>query len=387
MVGMGSDGSVLDEIVLSDAEFIDAWAAHERDAARLALAAQRLQACGDWADDGSVSMTAWLRHHCRMSNRDAAALVHRGRFLDKFSAIARAACDRVLSAGQINALRTVTKPAVEAVMATQQGEIVAIIAPLSVADAEQAAALWRQRADAIVDLPEPVEPERELRTARTADGLVGRFVLDENGAVQFEQAIRTASTWDGKGDTRDNPRRSADALVEVCAFFNANHTRAGTPRRRPHVELIVDADTLGATPLAWTTDHAYIGVATTEMLLCDCVIHRVLRAGDTILNYGRATYTVPKDLFRTVAARDGGCRFPGCDRTVSWCDAHHIHYWRHHGPTDLENLVLLCNRHHHHTHRHKLHLKLLPNNDLDITFPNGTTRTSQPRHPPGKREP
>ena len=387
MVGMGSDGSVLDEIVLSDAEFIDAWAAHERDAARLALAAQRLQACGDWADDGSVSMTAWLRHHCRMSNRDAAALVHRGRFLDKFPAIARAACDRVLSAGQINALRTVTKPAVEAVMATQQGEIVAIIAPLSVADAEQAAALWRQRADAIVDLPEPVEPERELRTARTADGLVGRFVLDENGAVQFEQAIRTASTWDGKGDTRENSRRSADALVEVCAFFNANHTRPGTPRRRPHVELIVEADTLGSTPLAWTTDHAYIGVATTDMLLCDCVIHRVLRAGDTILNYGRATYTVPKDLFRAVAVRDRGCRFPGCDRKVSWCDAHHIHYWRHQGDTDFENLVLLCNRHHHHVHRHKLHLKLLPNADLDVTFGDGTVRTSQPRHQPGKRGP
>ena len=384
---MGSDGSMLDDIVLTGAEFIDAWADHERDAARLALAARRLEACGDWADDGSVSMTAWLRHHCRMSHRDAAALVHRGRFLDKFPAIAQAACDRVLSAGQVNAFRTVTKPAVEAVMATQQDEIVAIIAPLTVADSEQAAALWRQRAEAIVDLPEPIEPERELRSGRTADGLVGRFVLDENGAVQFEQAIRTASTWDGKGDTRDNPRRSADALVEVCAFFNANHTRAGTPRRRPHVELIVDADTLGATPLAWTTDHAYIGVATTDMLLCDCVIHRVLRAGDTILNYGRATYTVPKDLFRAVAARDGGCRFPGCDRTVSWCDAHHIHYWRHHGPTDLENLVLLCNRHHHHTHSHKLHLKLLPNNDLDITFPNGTTRTSQPRHPPGKREP
>ncbi len=387
MVGLGSEGSVLDEIVLSSGEFIDAWAAHERDGARLALAAQRLRACGDWAADGSVSMTAWLRHHCRMSNRDAAALVHRGRFLDKFPAIAQAACDRVLSAGQINALRNVTKPAVEAVMATQQGEIVAIIAPLSVADAEQAAALWRQRADAIVDLPEPVEPERQLRTARTADGLVGRFVLDENGAVQFEQAIRSASTWDGKGDTRENSRRSADALVEVCAFFNANHTRPGTPRRRPHVELIVEADTLGSTPLAWTTDHAYIGVATTDMLLCDCVIHRVLRAGDTILNYGRAVYTVPKDLFRAVAVRDRGCRFPGCDRKVSWCDAHHIHYWRHQGDTDFENLVLLCNRHHHHVHRHKLHLKLLPNADLDVTFGDGTVRTSQPRHQPGKRGP
>jgi hypothetical protein len=384
---MGSDGSVLDEIVLTGAEFVNAWAAHERDAARLALAARRLEVCGDWAQDGSVSMTAWLRHHCRMSNRDAAVLVHRGRFLDKFAAVAEAACDGVLSAGHVNALRAVTKPAVESVMVVQQGEIVAIIAPLAVADAEQAAGLWRQRAEAIVDLPAPVDPEHELRMARTPDGLVGRFVLDENGAVQFEQAIRTASTWDGKSDTRDNSRRSADALVEVCAFFNANHTRTGTPRRRPHVELNVDADTLSSMPLAWTTDHAWVGVATTDMLLCDCVIHRVMRAGDTILNYGRAVYTVPRDLFRAVAARDGGCRFPGCDRKVSWCDAHHIHWWRHDGLTELENLVLLCNRHHHLVHRHNLQLKLLPNAHLDITMPDGTTRTSQPRGQPGKRGP
>lgn len=381
-------GSVLDEeIILSPGEFIDAWAAHERDAARLALAARRLEMSGRWADDGSVSMTAWLRHHCRMSNRDAAALVHRGRFLDTFPAIAEAACDRVLSAGQINALRAATTPAVAAVMAAQQGEIVAIIAPLSVADSEQAARVWRQRAEAIVELPEPREADRQLRSARTVDGLVGRFVLDDAGAVQFEQAIRAASTWDGTSDSRDNGRRSADALVDVCAFFNANHTNPGTPRQRPHIELIVEADTLGSTPIASTTDHTVVGAATTEMLLCDCVIHRVLRAGNTILSYGRATRTVPTDLFRAVATRDGGCRYPGCDRPIAWCDAHHIHHWQHHGPTELDNLVLLCNRHHHHVHRCGLDLKLLPNANLDITLPDGTTQTSQPHHQPHKRAP
>jgi hypothetical protein len=44
------------------------------------------------------------------------------------------------------------------------------------------------------------------------------------------------------------------------------------------------------------------------------------------------------------AARDRGCRFPGCDRTH--VDAHHIHHWARGGGTDLRNLVQLC-RHHH----------------------------------------
>jgi predicted secreted protein len=362
-------------------EFVNAWATHERESARLAVAARRLEVGGEWAVDGSVSMTAWLRHHCRMSNRDAAALVRRGRFLDTFPAIAQAACGGVVSAGQVSALQAACPPPVEAVMAVQQAEVVAIVASLSVADTEHAGRVWRQRAEALIEGPEPVEPDRQMRMARTADGVVGRFVLDDAGAVQFEQAIRIASSWDGADDTRSNQRRSADALVDVCAFFNANHARPGTPRQRPHVELIVDADSLTeSTLLAWTTDHTHLDTATSEMLLCDCVIHRVSRAGKAILEYGRATRTVPIDLFRAVAVRDGGCRFPGCDRKIAWCDAHHIHYWRHHGPTDLDNLVLLCNRHHHLVHRHHWHLKLLPDTNLEITFADGTTRTSQPRN-------
>ena len=288
---MGTGGAALDEIILSPAEFIDAWAAHEREAARLALAARRLEACGEWACDGSVSMAAWLRHHCQMSNRDAMALVHRGRFLDKFPTLAAAGCEGVLSAGQISALKASCPAAVEPIMHTQQAEVVAIVARLSVADTEQAASVWRQRAEALVELAEPVEPVRELRTARTSDGLVGRFVLDDAGAIQFQQAIRIASTWDGKNDGRDGVRRSADALVEVCAFFNANHDRSGTPRQRAHVELIVDGDTLtGSVPVAWTSDHTHLRTSTTETLLCDCVIHRVIRAENTILSYGRATH-------------------------------------------------------------------------------------------------
>ena len=174
---MGTGGGALDDIVLSAGEFIDAWAAHERDAARLALAARRLEVCGDWAADGSVSMAAWLRHHCRMSNRDATSLVHRGRFLDKFPALAGAACERVLSAGQISALNNACPTPVESVMTLQQTELVGILAPLSVADTETAAQVWRQRAEALIDLPEPVEPDRQLSMATTTDGLVGNFVL------------------------------------------------------------------------------------------------------------------------------------------------------------------------------------------------------------------
>src|SRR5690606_31584106 len=36
----------------------------------------------------------------------------------------------------------------------------------------------------------------------------------------------------------------------------------------------------------------------------------------------------------------------GCRRPTTWCDAHHlISWWEHQGPTDFDNLILLCRYH------------------------------------------
>jgi hypothetical protein len=57
------------------------------------------------------------------------------------------------------------------------------------------------------------------------------------------------------------------------------------------------------------------------------------------------TRAVPPALRRVVEARDGGCRFPGCERR-RFLDAHHLVHCAHGGETGKDNLILLC-RHHH----------------------------------------
>ncbi|HEX9977062.1 MAG TPA: HNH endonuclease signature motif containing protein [Acidimicrobiia bacterium] len=49
---------------------------------------------------------------------------------------------------------------------------------------------------------------------------------------------------------------------------------------------------------------------------------------------------------KALEARDQGCTHPGCGRPHRWCDAHHITHWAHGGGTNLNNLQLLCRRHH-----------------------------------------
>jgi hypothetical protein len=44
--------------------------------------------------------------------------------------------------------------------------------------------------------------------------------------------------------------------------------------------------------------------------------------------------------------RDKGCTFPGCTMPPEWTEKHHIVAWKDGGPTDLDNLCLLCRWHH-----------------------------------------
>jgi hypothetical protein len=68
------------------------------------------------------------------------------------------------------------------------------------------------------------------------------------------------------------------------------------------------------------------------------------------LEVGRTSRVVSPAQRTALAIRDGGCGFPGCDRPLAWCEAHHLRHWLHGGPTDLANLALVCRAHHRAVH-------------------------------------
>jgi hypothetical protein len=63
-----------------------------------------------------------------------------------------------------------------------------------------------------------------------------------------------------------------------------------------------------------------------------------------VLDVGRRTRTIPSAIRRALTARDTRCQYPGC--TARRCDAHHLVHWADGGATALDNLVLICRRHH-----------------------------------------
>jgi Domain of unknown function (DUF222)/HNH endonuclease len=124
-------------------------------------------------------------------------------------------------------------------------------------------------------------------------------------------------------------------------------------RAQAQVTVVVDWHTLQRS-VPGRTDGQFTGPihpSDVQRLLCDSTITRVVTGPSGMpLDVGRAARTVPPPMRRALAARDAGCRFPGCDRPPGWCEAHHVVPFSEGGDTSPGNLVLLCDRHHHVVH-------------------------------------
>jgi HNH endonuclease/Domain of unknown function (DUF222) len=90
-------------------------------------------------------------------------------------------------------------------------------------------------------------------------------------------------------------------------------------------------------------------IAVTDLLRLASEAHitsMVLDAAGAVLSYGQRRRLASCAQRHALAARDGGCSFPGCTRPPAWCEAHHVIPWQQGGPTDIANLCLLCSYHH-----------------------------------------
>jgi hypothetical protein len=373
------------ELAVDGAVLTEAFTLADRLNAKLLAAVGEHDAAELWRNDGATSMTAWLRHHTRRSGRDAARCAKTARRLRQLPDTADAYRDGMLSRGHIHAIVANLNDRTVDLFAHHETDLVPELSRLSVGDTAVAMQDWARRAAAVVgDNPDKVLPERSLHLSRILDGrreLSGSF--DPEGGAVIATALRLATTRDADGEPRRSPtQRRGDALVDVCRWFlDHQQTRRGG-RHRPHLNVIATLDDLQRQGHGRLVDGSVLDAATLQRLVCDAGIHRVVTNGrSTILDYGTTTRSVPAPLFNALVIRDRHCRYPGCDRAPVWTEAHHVRWVTRGGTTALDNLVLVCSRHHHLLHTPSWHAKLLPDATLQVTDPRGHVHTSDPPDP------
>jgi hypothetical protein len=97
-------------------------------------------------------------------------------------------------------------------------------------------------------------------------------------------------------------------------------------------------------------DGPHVSAETSRRIGCDCSVLGIREdENGEPLSSGRKSRSIPPAMRRALRIRDHGCRFPGCTND-KFVDGHHIQHWADGGETSLDNLVLLCRRHHHLVH-------------------------------------
>ncbi len=206
--------------------------------------------------------------------------------------------------------------------------------------------------------PEPdprPQPSRGLSKTVEADYTTWRIRLPNLEAAMFEAALashRDALVADWKRHHDDD---GADTGVEgVAPFPDAVDGFLGLVQagwdaeatRRPHgahTTVVVHLDveqrvgSLHLGPLLTDAERQY--------LTCEATCEVWFERHGQPLGSGRATRTISRRLRRALEHRDRCCVVPGCGATRG-LHAHHIRHWEDGGPTELDNLVLVCPFHH-----------------------------------------
>ncbi|SDP06893.1 HNH endonuclease signature motif containing protein [Lentzea jiangxiensis] len=195
--------------------------------------------------------------------------------------------------------------------------------------------------------PEPVRPRNVVRRQWKS----GRYHLfadvDAETGAKLDALIDPLAKPE-PSDLRHAPEREGDAFCEVVGLAlraSRHHIRGG---ERVQLTVTLDYEKLRTGVGAARLDNGErIPMDQVRKIACDCaVIPMVLGTRSQVHDVGRRTRTINAGLRRVLVARDRGCTFPGCTRPPSHCEAHHVRHWANGGETNLDNLTLLCRRHH-----------------------------------------
>jgi hypothetical protein len=334
---------------------------------------------------GLANTAQWLNWQCGIGPEAAREKVRVARSLERLPEIADAFAKGEISYSKARAMTRVATTANESVL-------VHVARHGTAAHVEKLVKKfrWTQRRDAA----KQAQQQHEQRSVSYFFDIDDEFILTarlprEIGAV-VRKALETAveALREGPGDvSAETPvqisanARRADAMRYLAELFLAHHgeaTGAGSSADRVQVVVHIDQAILAEQRAATNEPHRCeledgpaLALDTARRLACDASIVGIVEGEDgEPLDIGRKARSIPAAIARALRARDGGCRFPGCDRT-RFCDGHHVKHWADGGETKLDNLITLCSFHHGLVHEGGYGLNRTDDGLLIFTRPDG----------------
>jgi hypothetical protein len=187
----------------------------------------------------------------------------------------------------------------------------------------------------------------------------------------IDAAVAAVRAADQSDDDRTWDQLQTDVVVElICGARN------DTPAPVPEVKVLVDYDTLVARlhdgSVCETSEGAPLPAETLRRPCCDAeVFPIVLGSAGEVLDVGCSCRVANRAQRRALRAMHRTCAHPHCDVPFNACRIHHVVYWFHGGPSDLANLVSLCERHHHLVHEGGWTLTLASDRRTTWRIPDG----------------
>ena len=232
-----------------------------------------------------------------------------------------------------------------------------------------------------------LEHQRSRRYAKVStdpdDGmtiLYGRFDPITGARIETALSQKMDQLWrDEDPRNRATPgQRMADALQMLLARPGGNEDG---PSQGTRLLLIAEYDVISKElRKARLPDGTPIPAKKVRDLACDAeVLPAIFRGASQPLDLGRARRIASPAQRIALVARDRKCI--GCGASASWCQAHHIIPWQPGGPTDLDNLCLLCSRCHHKVHDNGWRVRRTPTGQHSLRPPpTQYGRPPRPRH-------
>ncbi|MCE4026322.1 HNH endonuclease [Microbacterium sp. Au-Mic1] len=209
------------------------------------------------------------------------------------------------------------------------------------------------------------------------DTIFAAALRPRRGGPRFVDADEQEAAADLTADACSNDQLAYDLLLDIVRAGVLTDAPAVFGTRQAGLRIVQTIDATGAFGRIAVTEDGLtvVSAAVAERRLCEAgaVTVAVDSCGNP-LDVGREERLFTPKQRIGLAVRDGGCRWPGCDRPASYCEAHHIDEWhRDHGRTDIDRGILLCRFHHGELHHGGWRITRDGKDDFILRGPDGAT--------------